>query len=156
MDNAVLYGYEFEIIKGYKFKHEVIFFEYIDVLFKLRQQFNKTHPMNLIAKLLMNSLYGKFGMKPERSLVEIYDTSSDIDMESLKFNQDTLGESIQDYIRLDNHFVIVRQGFIAYSYDEKNAMYHGMDVNIGIASAVTAGGRIYMSQFKNRKRFNLY
>jgi DNA polymerase type B, organellar and viral len=29
--------------------------------------------MNLIAKLLMNSLYGKFGMGLDRSIFEIYD-----------------------------------------------------------------------------------
>jgi len=35
----------------------------VDILYELRGKFPKTDPMNLIAKLLLNSLYGRFGMK---------------------------------------------------------------------------------------------
>ena len=35
-------------------------------MYNLRLQYDKGTPMNLIAKLLMNSLYGKFAMKLER------------------------------------------------------------------------------------------
>ena len=35
-------------------------------------------------------------------------------------------------------------------------MYHGLDVNIAIASAITASARVHMSIFKNNPLFNLY
>lgn len=44
----------------------------MDKLYNFRQTYSKDNPMNLIAKLLMNSLYGKFGMKVERNQVDIY------------------------------------------------------------------------------------
>ena len=63
MENAIKNGYEIEIIRGYEFDPKVIFDEYIKVLYQLRLSYPKGHPMNLIAKLLMNSLYGKFAQK---------------------------------------------------------------------------------------------
>jgi hypothetical protein len=35
-------------------------------------------------------------------------------------------------------------------------MYHGQDINIAIASAITAGARVHMSYFKNNPNINLY
>lgn len=35
-------------------------------------------------------------------------------------------------------------------------MFHGLDINIAIASAVTAGGRMWMSILKNNPLFKLY
>jgi hypothetical protein len=58
MDNAILNGYSFNIIKGYEFKKGDIFSGYVETMYNLRLQYPKDHPMNLIAKLLMNSLYG--------------------------------------------------------------------------------------------------
>lgn len=53
MDNAIKYGYQFEIIKGYKFDTAVIFKGFVDKMYTLRKKYNKDDPMNLIAKLLM-------------------------------------------------------------------------------------------------------
>ena len=75
MDNAVKYGYQFEILKGYQFKKTNIFSEYINKMYELRLQYLKGDAMNLTAKLLMNSLYGKFGMKSETTKIEILDNS---------------------------------------------------------------------------------
>ena len=66
LDNAVKYGYTFEILKGYQFETGDLFSEYVNRMYNLRLQYDKGTPMNLIAKLLMNSLYGKFAMKLER------------------------------------------------------------------------------------------
>ena len=35
-------------------------------------------------------------------------------------------------------------------------MFHGQDINIAIAAAITAGARVHMSIFKNNPEFNLY
>ena len=58
MYNAMKFGYNFNIIKGYLFENGNIFKEYIERLYKLRLQYPKTDPclrqMNQIAKLLQN------------------------------------------------------------------------------------------------------
>ena len=71
MDNAVQYGYTFEILNGYQFDKGNLFKEYVTKMYTLRTEYPKGHPMNLIAKLLMNSLYGKFGMKLNTTRVEM-------------------------------------------------------------------------------------
>jgi hypothetical protein len=59
------YGYTFKVLNGYKFNRGDIFSKYVSTLYNLRLTYTKDNPMNLIAKLLMNSLYGKFGMKTD-------------------------------------------------------------------------------------------
>jgi small nuclear ribonucleoprotein (snRNP)-like protein len=156
MDNAIKYGYQFEIIKGYQFEKGDIFSGYVNKLYSLRLQYEKAHAMNLIAKLLMNSLYGKFGMRMETTTVDIFDVSDDLGV--FKFNQavDMYGETILDYIKFDGTYVIVRSSYLDLKYDKDENMFHGMDVNIAIASAVTGAARIYMSAFKNNPLFKLY
>jgi len=61
--NAEKFGYNFEILWGYTFKKANIFKEYITNLYQLRLEYPKTAPMNFIAKIHLNSLYGRFGMK---------------------------------------------------------------------------------------------
>lgn len=57
---------------------------------------------------------------------------------------------------LDDHIITISHNKDKYRYSEHNDLYHGSDVNIAIASAVTAGGRMCMSQLKNNSEFNLY
>ncbi len=61
-------GIKFKVIEGLVFdEKEVIFKEYIESMYKLRCEYPKGTMENLISKLLMNSLYGRFGMKREQS-----------------------------------------------------------------------------------------
>jgi DNA polymerase type B, organellar and viral len=156
MDNALKLGYHFDIIKGYEFEKGNIFEGYIDKLYNLRLQYEKGEPMNLVAKLLMNSLYGKFGMKNQSTIVEIFNTS-DI-LENNIFNEmlETFGESIQHKVNIDNYVITVRDALISLRYNEEEHMHHGLDVNIAIASAITGGARMWMSIFKNNPEYKLY
>ena len=154
MDNAMKFGYEFEIIRGYEFELGDIFSTYIEKLYNLRLQYGKGTPMNLIAKLLMNSLYGKFGMSLEKTQVEIYDTTDKADLELFNEMLISLEYTVSDYIKIDNFYVMVRKTAPELSNDDQP--YHGVDVNIAIASAITAGARMWMSILKNNSLFNLY
>ena len=154
MDNAMKFGYQFEIIRGYQFELGDIFSTYIEKLYNLRLQYGKGTPMNLIAKLLMNSLYGKFGMKLEKTQVEIYDTTDKADLELFNEMLISLEYTVSDYIKIDNFYVMVRKTAPELSNDDQP--YHGVDVNIAIASAITAGARMWMSILKNNSLFNLY
>jgi DNA polymerase family B len=157
MDNAVKYGYTFEILRGYEFNKGNIFKDYVLKMYNLRLEYEKGHPMNLIAKLLMNSLYGKFGMKLESTEIVTYDTSTSDGELSLRKDIKLYGEAINDYINIDKVFyLIIRKSSIPLKYDEELDLYHGQDINIAIASAITAGARVHMSYFKNNLDFNLY
>src|SRR6201992_1337145 len=156
MYNAMKHGYKFTVIEGYEFTKGNIFKEFVETMYNLRMSFPKNHPMNLIAKLLMNSLYGKFGMKPEGTIVEIFDITNSIQHDLLKDLMDTIGESIQDWFTIDNHVICIRNNISRYSYNEDTNSYFGLDVNVAIAAAVTASGRMWLSLLKNNPDFNLY
>ena len=156
MDNAIKYGYQFEILNGYQFDKGNIFKDYVIKLYNLRLEYPKGDAMNLVAKLLMNSLYGKFGMKLESTEIAIYDTSNKFQMERLHEDIEFFKESIQDFIKIDSKLLIIRDTMLSLKYNEELDMYHGQDINIAIASTITACARVHMSLFKNNPLFKLY
>lgn len=60
--NAKLYGYKFNILRGYLFEKEFIFSEYVESLYEIKVNSKPGTPNYIISKLLLNSLYGRFGM----------------------------------------------------------------------------------------------
>lgn len=56
------HGYKFKVLSAYTFDSALIFEEYIKDLYEIKANSSKDDPMYLIAKLLMNSLYGRWGM----------------------------------------------------------------------------------------------
>lgn len=66
-----LKDYNIHIHNGYFFKKADIFSSL--VLYHLRLQYPKTDPLNFTCKLIMNSLYGRFGMKAVTSQQEFVD-----------------------------------------------------------------------------------
>ena len=127
-------------MKGYKFKKINIFKEYVETLYNLRLSYPKSDPMNLIAKLLMNSLYGKFGMKSESNTIDVFDSRNSSNVKILKSIFAKSGESIQDSIKVGHYYIIssVKQH---YQISDKDNMYHGLEVNVAIAASVTANAR---------------
>ena len=140
MEKAIDDGYKIEIIRGYKFEKAKIFEGYVDALYKLRQEYPSGHPMNLIAKLLMNSLYGKFGQKSESSVVEIFNKSTAQGDAEFRTFLDTyyIRESVQAILYLDDDeklVVAVRHGAsTSESFDD----YQGIDVNVAIGGWIPA------------------
>jgi len=150
MDNAMKYGYKFEILWGYTFKTGYIFTEYVDTLYKLRLEYPKSDPLNLIAKLLLNTLYGRFGMDDSFADMSILNQES-----YQKFEKDH-AEDIINWINLDNNVLIkyrTKTKDINTLLDNASETHN---VSIGIASAITAYARIHMSQFKNNPDYNLF
>jgi len=112
--------------------------------------------MNYTAKLLQNSLYGKFGMKLEATEVSIFDINTDIGLEEFNELFDLFCQSIQEVKDVDNFKLVVRNTKFDYFYDEKEDMYHGQDINIALASAITSHARIPMSLFKKNNNYKIY
>jgi hypothetical protein len=105
--------------------------------------------MNYIAKINMNSLYGKFGMRDE------FDTTSIIDQE--EFDRLTCSEKaslIKEIIELDEKYLI--QLTNKTSDLTRNIQNNEKNINITVASAITSYSRIIMSQFKNDPRIKLF
>jgi DNA polymerase type B, organellar and viral len=104
----------------------------------------------------MNSLYGKFGMKTETTKVEILDNNPEIVNKSL----DKINTNIVDITHLDNKIVLIYNinKFVPTEVDNifHDDVFHALDVNIAIASAISAYARIFMSYFKNNPLFKLY
>lgn len=140
--NAEKYGYKFNIIWGYTFKTLNIFKEYVDFLYDLRSKYPKSDPMNFISKILMNSLYGRFGMNENFDNIEVIHKDYYPDFENKFIDQ------ITDKIILENHIIVF---YISPDEDHKDSQ-----TSVGIASAITAYSRIHMSQFKNNPDINLY
>jgi len=88
MRKALKYGYKFKVLYGYLFKKGYIFEDIITKLHNLRTTYPKENPLNLIAKLFMNSLYGRFGMQefhPESIIINKSEFTNFEDS-CLKFN----------------------------------------------------------------------
>ena len=148
------FGYKFNIIKGYQFHKKNIFSRFINDLYNLRLQYDKSDPMNQIAKLLQNSLYGKFGMKDEITKIDIFKYETEDDKDFVNTMIET--SNISDMIELDNHILIISKNMNNFYYNEEKDIFHGSEINVGIASAITSYARIHMSYFKNNPLFKLY
>ena len=64
--NAMTHGYKFKILRGYTFWQGYIFKDYVDFLYNLKVNSDKNSTNYTIAKLLLNSLYGRLGMSPDK------------------------------------------------------------------------------------------
>lgn len=62
--NGEKIGYKITIHKGYLFERVNIFNDYVSDLYKIKENSISGSPMYIISKLLLNSLYGRFGMDP--------------------------------------------------------------------------------------------
>lgn len=93
MDNAKNFGYEFKILWGYTFKKAKIFGLFILYLYKLRITYPKGHPLNYIAKILLNSFFGRFRMDDSFSEIKLIAKT-----EYLKWESKVNVESIIDIL----------------------------------------------------------
>jgi len=149
--NAIKYGYKFEIINGYFFGgKDYIFKKYINQLYELRLNYAKDHPMNFIAKILMNSLYGAFGMVDKFDTVTIHENA---EFEHYMNKISVKEAKLLSISELGNeHMIISKEG------DRTNLILSSLsirsNVNVAIAGATTSLSRIHMSQFKNNPLFD--
>ena len=62
LKNSLKFGYKIKVLRGYQFFRGNIFNGWLEEQYKLRTSYPKSQPMNYIGKILLNSLYGRFGM----------------------------------------------------------------------------------------------
>jgi hypothetical protein len=134
------FGYKFKILRGYTFDSEFIFTEYVDKIYSLKSSVSTGDPIYIISKLLLNSLYGRFGMSPETENHIIISNDNE---------QFLLDYKILNVLDLNN-------GNSLLTYNRKETSHNtNLNISIPIASAITAMARVYMSQFKKNPLFEL-
>jgi len=74
LDNSILkmgyeQGYTIEPIKSFFFRSSDLFSDYVKTFYDIKKRQKNGTPMYLIAKLLLNSLYGKFGQRQDSEMV---------------------------------------------------------------------------------------
>jgi hypothetical protein len=108
--------------------------------------------MNYIAKLFMNSLYGRFGMEDNFNDIIIVNNSL---LNKMTEDNKIL---IKDIINIDkdNFLVQVQQNEEGKIISSINNLNENHNINIAIASFVTSYARIFMSQFKNNNDIKLF
>jgi hypothetical protein len=79
------HGYTFKIIRGYTFDRGYIFKDYVDFLYNLKVNSDKNSSNYTIAKLLLNSLYGRLGMSPDKEQHVIVSTDEALKYISIKY-----------------------------------------------------------------------
>lgn len=148
--HALTLGYKIDVINGYYFTDSIkIFTDYVESLYEIRKSYDKNEPMNYVAKLLMNSLYGKMAQDDRHDAIKVFTQE-----EFNKFSAKTPKNRIKEVIKLDDKFVV--QYKLDRCYNQFNSNYENHFSSIPIATAITAEARIFMSKFKNNPNFKLY
>lgn len=163
--HALTLGYKFKYLKALSYEKGILFDKFVDSLYTLRLTYNKGSPLNLITKLLLNSLYGRFGMKTEMVKSKIIDNN---DIQEYVSSYDIINISTFDnkslinfretpalhklnlllkynYINIEKYKSLIKQ---PNSINESSA--------VQISSAITAYGRIFMDRFKRDSELDVY
>jgi hypothetical protein len=141
------FGYKFTVVRGYLFEQDFIFTDYVNSLYEIKCTSNKDEPMYLISKLLLNSLYGKFGMHVETFLT-LHAFVSDEELYGMidhNIITDTL--PLSDNKQLIS-FISDKSKDIDIKINNLHQARERMNISIGLSAYITAYARIHMSPFK--------
>ncbi len=141
--NAINKG-DYNIItsKGYLWFSKSIFNNYVNDIYTLRCLYPKDDPMNLICKYLLNSLFGRFAMKPIESITEFIPR----DLNIINFLENNI---IESEIEIDEDYVL-----LTYRPNNEDILIDRAEYSnsICIASAITAYARVFMSKRRSEKK----
>lgn len=115
-----------EVIEGFVFSDEsVLFREYVKNLYALRMT-DKDGPLGDVCKKLMNSLYGKWAIKPERS-------------ETCRLDYDQLQDELQNGSKVE----ILSEKYGLYRVSREHSIIYE---HVGIAGIITSEARARLWQ----------
>lgn len=174
---ALTLGYKIEVLEAVLFERGKIFKKYVETLYDLRKTFGSEDPRNMICKLLLNSLYGKFGMDPHLEKWRLVDKDSLLTRGKLPNDVIELGDKIlisepdtknvvvkpsvtkeeanillakREGVELD--VLLTRLTTDKILLKERNSLIknsQNLDISLPIAAAVTAYARIQIYKFKD-------
>jgi len=165
---ALKYGYRIlKVYKGLAYEKGNPFINFVHDLYNKRIE-NKNSPLQKIFKLLLNSLYGKFGMNPKFNITDILLDDKKIqdiirfhEVKSFNHIQDTKSQRINynPDVSRDKISLFLSSGMITSEYLENymNNLEKVFSLQfscVHIASAITSYARIYM--YEKKINCNLY
>jgi hypothetical protein len=121
------------IQKGYLFKSKIIFQDYIGKLFEMKKTVTKDNPLYQITKILMNSLFGRMGLKQVLTEYKFMDKS---EIENFSFSE--LKGSIKDIIEFEDSLK-------SLVVTVKNSEEVELKSSVSIAAAISAYARMEMA-----------
>lgn len=158
MKFAQKYGYKIQVIKGYSLtKNDNVFKSYIDNIYEIKSK-NTNKAIRSIAKLLLNSLLGRFGLRLDSNNTEIVDNT--------KLNLIAYTRAINSHVQLNDNLSLANYNKkididlcnkscidIAKISDlwgdqEYNKQSGYENVSVAISAAITAYARMHMSKIK--------
>jgi len=147
--------HKFKSFRGFLFRQKNVFKDYVENLFKLRISSPKNSPLNIIAKLLLNSLYGRFGMNPDKDNHIII--SDRVEKDKIYIKNEV--SNVIDFGNGKELFSFspkkVNELEISDFFENEEAKPKAM-INVAISASITGYSRIFMSQYKNNPLFKLY
>ena len=156
---ALKFGYKFKYIKGFSFSKISPFKEYVNDIYNKRINSNNKS-LNLVYKLLLNTLYGRLGMKSIKSKTKFVTgeqlnhiaLTRDI-ITSKQINNLFLVEFIEGNSSLNSLHelyqdkILTKEDFLYFvNIRKKNWFDFDIKSLVHLGSAVTAYARIYMHQ----------
>lgn len=160
------YGYKIEILGGYKFERgQNVFKEFVIKNYnnRLKAKKNNNTSLQYIYKFILNSLYGRFGMKEIEYRLEIVD--KDKAKTLLKTKKISIFNEMKDKYIIKyksnlnyNIFNFIESGIL---HDKKDMLasiikQRGVPSSISIAAAITAYAQMELMKFKNLKDNELF
>lgn len=133
------YGYNIIVLRGYGYKRGKIFNGYVDHFYDIKR--NKKGPEKAIAKLMLNSLYGKFGMKPVLTEVSFV-VGEEAISKALKLGK------VVDRLTINGDVEMI---FNEVDLTEKDDVFGSLNVSVGLSAAIAAYSRITINRFKHIK-----
>lgn len=142
LNNAKKYGYKFEILKGYTFQKSNIFKDYVSDLYSIKMSVSSDNPWYIISKILLNSLYGRFGMSP---YLDTFQIVNEIELNELLKEDSVYITDLKEFG--DKFGVSIR--------DLKFSQFSLHNVSVPVAAAISAWSRVEMSEYVMKNSDNI-
>lgn len=158
---ATSLGYTFKYIKGVSYAKGKPFSNYVESMYEKRKNTKRGSALNVVLKLLMNSLYGRFGMGIENMITKILPYEED-SISSLSYLYDNIS-----YKRINKKLIITQNENISlsklkgllldnkissdiYMQKKKEGIQSVNKISsaVQIASAITSYARLEMHKIK--------
>jgi len=169
MKKGILEGYTFDMLCSYKFKKgKGVFKSYVDYFYNIKRNSSNDVEKN-IAKLMLNSLYGRFGMKDINSCIKIVANEEHEKNINKKYNYTILSELNNGMKIIKYNSKIDERIRLLIKYLENDSLednkqsidkFKGFNKSRGVPSAVqiaafvSSYAKISINEFKNIKGNN--
>jgi len=164
LKESIHFGYKIKVMWGYKFNRgKDVFKDYVETMYngRLKAKSDKNNSLQLIFKLLLNSLYGRLGMKEIENRLKIL-SKEDANKFMTKKNIIFYSELHDNIILRYNNNVnkeIIKFTDLSDETVEKNTFVdnikqRGVTSSIPIAAAITSGALIKLLKLLNMNDLN--